>query len=70
MQNWETEIINYHRLRFINAVVKGRHNKIKALQRRHCFTRNRNVYKDRILVECNLAYMQETASTIDFGVEP
>ncbi|WP_444543272.1 transposase [Lentibacillus kapialis] len=61
IQNWETEIINYHRLRFTNAVVEGRHNKIKALQRRHYFTRNRNLYKDRILVECNLAYMKGIA---------
>ncbi|WHI59802.1 ISL3 family transposase [Mammaliicoccus lentus] len=61
IQNWETEIINYHRLRFTNAVVEGRHNKIKALQRRHFFTRNRNVYENRILVECNWAYMQGIA---------
>ncbi|PJH69342.1 hypothetical protein CVR96_26820, partial [Salmonella enterica subsp. enterica serovar Typhimurium] len=61
IQNWETEILNYHRLRFTNAVVEGRHNKIKALQRRHFFTRNRTVYENRILVECNLAYMQGTA---------
>ncbi|WP_269411525.1 transposase [Lentibacillus daqui] len=61
IQNWETEIINYHRLRFTNAVVEGRHNKIKALQRRHFFTRNRNVYENRILVECNWTYMQGIA---------
>ncbi|TFJ93041.1 transposase, partial [Lentibacillus salicampi] len=61
IQNWETEVINYHRLRFTNAVVEGRHNKIKALQRRHYFTRNRNVYENRILVECNWAYMDGIA---------
>lgn len=61
IQNWEQEVLNYHHLRFTNAVVEGRHNKIKALQRRHYFTRNRTVYENRILVECNLAYMQGTA---------
>ncbi|GIO19562.1 hypothetical protein J18TS1_26620 [Oceanobacillus oncorhynchi subsp. incaldanensis] len=59
IKNWETEVINYHRMRFTNAVVEGRHNKIKAIQRRHFFTRNRDVYEKRILVECNWAYMQD-----------
>lgn len=59
IKNWETEVINYHRMRFTNAVVEGRHNKIKAIQRRHFFTRNRDVYENRILVECNWAYMQD-----------
>ncbi|WP_066190761.1 ISL3 family transposase [Gracilibacillus timonensis] len=61
IQNWETDIINYHRLRFTNAVVEGRHNKLKAIQRRHYFTRNRTVYDNRILVECNWNYMQGIA---------
>jgi transposase len=53
MGNWKDEIINYHRCRWTNATVEGRHNRIKAFQRRHYFTRNRNRYKDGILLECN-----------------
>ncbi|AXF55170.1 hypothetical protein DT065_03485 [Salicibibacter kimchii] len=59
LKNWELEIVNYHRSRYTNAVVEGRHNKIKALQRRHYFTRNPNVYHQRILVECNEDYMDQ-----------
>ncbi|HEY4549327.1 MAG TPA: ISL3 family transposase [Bacillus sp. (in: firmicutes)] len=53
MKNWQKEICNYHHLRFTNATVEGRNNKIKALQRRHYFTRNPKHYKQRILLECN-----------------
>ena len=53
MKNWQKEICNYHHLRFTNAAVEGRNNKIKALQRRHYFTRNPKHYKQRILLECN-----------------
>lgn len=53
MCNWQDEIINYHRCRWTNAVVEGRHNRIKAYQRRHYFTRNRQHYKAGILIECN-----------------
>ncbi|OMF26761.1 ISL3 family transposase [Paenibacillus sp. FSL H8-0548] len=53
MRNWQEEIINYHRCRWTNATVEGRHNRIKAYQRRHYFTRNRDRYKSGILVECN-----------------
>ena len=53
MSNWKEEIINYHRLRYTNAAVEGRNNRIKALQRRLYFTRNQSIYKERILVECN-----------------
>lgn len=53
MKNWQEEICNYHHLRFTNATVEGRNNKIKALQRRHYFTRNPKHYKQRILLECN-----------------
>lgn len=53
MRNWREEICNYHRLRFTNAAVEGKNNKIKALQRRHYFTRNPKGYKQRILLECN-----------------
>lgn len=53
MRNWRTEIINYHHCRWTNATVEGRHNRIKAFQRRHYFTRNHDRYKAGILVECN-----------------
>jgi transposase len=53
MRNWQDEIINYHRCRWTNATVEGWHNRIKAYQRRHYFTRNRECYKAGILIECN-----------------
>ncbi|MFB6367874.1 hypothetical protein ACFCP7_28370 [Paenibacillus elgii] len=45
--------MNYHPCRWTNATVEGRHNRIKAFQRRHDFTRNRSRYKAGILIECN-----------------
>lgn len=53
MKNWEEEICNYHQIRFTNAAVEGKNNLIKALQRRHFFTRNPQHYKETILIECN-----------------
>lgn len=53
MRNWQEEIVNYHQCRWTNATVEGRHNRIKAFQRRHYFTRNRSRYKAGILIECN-----------------
>lgn len=53
MRNWQEEIVNYHLCRWTNATVEGRHNRIKAFQRRHYFTRNRSHYKAGILIECN-----------------
>lgn len=53
MRNWQEEIVNYHHCRWTNATVEGRHNWIKAFQRRHYFTRNKDRYKAGILVECN-----------------
>ena len=53
MRNWQEEIVNYHRCRWTNATVEGRHNRIKAYQRRHYFMRKRENYKAGILVECN-----------------
>ncbi|MNE00231.1 Transposase [compost metagenome] len=53
MRNWQNAIVNYHRCRWTNATVEGRHNRIKAYQRRHYFTRNRECYKAGILIECN-----------------
>jgi len=53
MRNWRTEIVNYHSCRWTNAAVEGRNNRIKAYQRRHYFTRNRERYVQGLLVECN-----------------
>lgn len=53
IRNWQEEIINYHRCRWTNATVEGRHNRIKAYQRRHYFTRNKECYRSGIIVECN-----------------
>lgn len=58
MHNWREEICNYHQLRFTNAAVEGKNNKIKALQRRHYFTRNPESYKQHILLECNEEWIQ------------
>jgi transposase len=40
MSNWQEEIVNYHRCRWTNTTVEGRHNRIKGYQRRHYFTPN------------------------------
>jgi transposase len=40
-ENWKQEIINYHRCRYTNAAVEGRNGKIKAIQRRYYFTKNK-----------------------------
>lgn len=53
MRNWQDETVNYHRCRWTNATVEGRHKRIKAYQRQHYFTRNRECYKAGILIECN-----------------
>lgn len=58
MKNWQKEICNYHQLRFTNAAVEGKNNLIKALQRRHFFTRNPQHYKETILIECNAEWIQ------------
>jgi transposase len=57
-ENWQEEIINYHRHQFTNAAVEGKNNKIKALQRRCYFTRNRHYYLMRIKAECNSHIME------------
>ena len=55
IRNWRQEIVNYHHCRWTNATVEGRNNRMKAFQRRHYFTRNRERYVQGLLVECNLA---------------
>lgn len=56
-ENWSEEIINYHYCRFTNAQVEGRNNKIKTLQRKCYFLRNRKIYLSRIYLECNYLKM-------------
>ena len=51
--NWQTEIVNYHQCRFTNGIVEGRNGKIKSLQRRRFFLRNRSFYEALIIIECN-----------------
>jgi transposase len=52
-ENWQTEIVNYHLCRFTNGIVEGRNAKIKSLQRRRFFLRNRTFYEALIFIECN-----------------
>ncbi|MFM9276641.1 transposase [Paenibacillus sp. p-8] len=66
MKNWETEIVNYHCCRWTNTTVEGRHDRIKAYQRRHYFTRNRKCYKAGILIECNRHRLWGQKSTANF----
>ena len=63
--NWQNEILNYHRCRFTNGIVEGRNGKIKALQRRRFFVHNRTFYEALIMLECNqdIAYDQFMAFT-------
>ena len=56
-KNWKIEIANYHQCRFTNAAVEGKNNKIKALQRRSYFLRNRQSYEYRIYLECNSEFL-------------
>ena len=56
-KNWKVEITNYHQCRFTNAAVEGKNNKIKALQRRSYFLRNRQSYEYRIYLECNSEFL-------------
>jgi len=52
-ENWQHEIVNYHLCRFTNGIVEGRNAKIKSLQRRRFFLRNRTFYEALIFIECN-----------------
>ena len=51
--NHHEPIVNYHRCRFTNGIVEGRNGKIKSLQRRHYFLRNRTFYEALCMIECN-----------------
>jgi transposase len=52
-ENWQDEILNYHKCRFTNGIVEGRNGKIKSIQRRHFFLRNRQIYEALCIIECN-----------------
>ena len=52
-ENWRSEILNYHKCRFTNGIVEGRNGKIKSIQRRHFFLRNRLFYEALCIIECN-----------------
>lgn len=52
-ENWKSEILNYHKCRFTNGIVEGRNGKIKSIQRRHFFLRNRFFYEALCIIECN-----------------
>lgn len=56
IRNWRQEIVNYHDCRWTNTAVEGRNNRMKAFQRRHYLTRNRERYVQGLLVECNRAH--------------
>lgn len=53
IENWKEEIANYHLISFTNGIVEGRNNKIKTIQRRSYFLRNKKSYKQRVILECN-----------------
>lgn len=63
-ENWEREILNYHRCGFTNGIVEGRNGKIKSLQRRRFFLRNRTYYESLIMLECNKEMAKELLSQI------
>lgn len=58
-ENWQAEILNYHKCPFTNGIVEGRNGKIKSIQRRHFFLRNRIFYETLCFIECNRAVARE-----------
>ena len=51
LENWKDEIINYHKCRYTNAYVEGKHNKVKAMTRRYYCLPNREMYESFIRVQ-------------------
>ncbi|MGH7621931.1 MAG: ISL3 family transposase [Gemmatimonadaceae bacterium] len=49
MRRWRTEVINYWRYPITNAVVEGKHNRVKVLKRRAYGYRNNETFQYRIL---------------------
>jgi len=49
LRRWRTEVINYWRYPITNAVVEGKHNRVKVLKRRAYGYRNNQTFQYRIL---------------------
>jgi transposase len=49
LRRWQTEVLNYWRYPITNAVVEGKHNRVKALKRRAYGYRNNRTFQFRIL---------------------
>lgn len=49
LRRWQTEVLNYWRYPITNAVVEGKHNRVKVLKRRAYGYRNDHVFQLRIL---------------------
>ncbi len=49
LKKWDAEILNYWQHRITNAVVEGKHNRIKVLKRRAYGYRNQRTFLLRIL---------------------
>ena len=49
LRRWQTEVLNYWRYRITNAVVEGKHNRVKVLKRRAYGYRNNSTFLLRIL---------------------
>ena len=58
IEKWSIPISNYHVIRYTNAPIEGRNNKIKSLVRRGFFLSNRENYENRIYQECNKEQFQ------------
>lgn len=49
LRHWQTEVLNYWRFPITNAVVEGKHNRVKVLKRRAYGYRNHRTFQFRIL---------------------
>ena len=49
LRRWQPEVLNYWRYPITNAVVEGKHNRVKALKRRAYGYRNSRTFQLRIL---------------------
>ena len=49
VQSWREEILNYWPFRLTNALVEGKHNRVKTMKRRAHGYRNRRVFLLRFL---------------------
>ncbi len=49
LRKWRTQVLNYWRYPLTNAVVEGKHNRVKVVKRRAYGYRNDNTFMLRIL---------------------